>query len=107
MAIDRRCTICVYVVATNGCLSCCVLGFFHARGALLYALASPSPRAPSSFFFLLFFVGHPRRHHGHHQMDYLVEDMGLSVYDVLTFPAYFSYPLDSVIEPRTEFLSIR
>lgn len=40
-------------------------------------------------------------------MDYLVENMGLSVYDVLTFPAYFSYPLDTVIEPRTEFLSIR
>ena len=41
------------------------------------------------------------------QMDYLVEEMGLSVYDVLTFPAYFSYPLDTVIEPRTEFLVIR
>lgn len=41
------------------------------------------------------------------QMDYLVEEMGLSVYDVLTFPAYFSYPLDTVIEPRTEFLIIR
>lgn len=40
-------------------------------------------------------------------MDYLVENMGLSVYDVLTFPAYFSYPLDTVIEPRTEFLNIR
>lgn len=40
-------------------------------------------------------------------MDYLVERMGLSVYDVLTFPAYFSYPIDTVIEPRTEFLSIR
>ncbi|CBJ32380.1 conserved unknown protein [Ectocarpus siliculosus] len=41
------------------------------------------------------------------KMDYLVEKMGLSVYDVLTFPAYFSYPLDTVIEPRTEFLAIR
>lgn len=41
------------------------------------------------------------------KMDYLVEEMGLSVYDVLTFPAYFSYPLDTVIEPRTEFLIIR
>ncbi|CAN0369227.1 unnamed protein product, partial [Hapterophycus canaliculatus] len=40
-------------------------------------------------------------------MDYLVSTMGLSVYDVLTFPAYFSYPLETVIEPRTEFLSIR
>lgn len=36
-----------------------------------------------------------------------MEVMGLSVYDVLTFPAYFSYPLDTVIEPRTEFLNIR
>ncbi|CAM9714409.1 unnamed protein product [Scytosiphon promiscuus] len=41
------------------------------------------------------------------KMDYLVSRMGLSVYDVLTFPAYFSYPLETVIEPRAEFLSIR
>ena len=40
-------------------------------------------------------------------MEYLVEKMGLSVYDVLTFPAFFSYPLDTIIEPRTEFLKIR
>eukprot|EP00953_Heterococcus_sp_UTEX-ZZ885_P013569 7751-Heterococcus_DN1.PRE.1 len=33
--------------------------------------------------------------------------MGLSVYDVLTFPAYFSYPLEALIEPRTEFLKLR
>ncbi|CAM9885935.1 unnamed protein product [Chrysoparadoxa australica] len=38
---------------------------------------------------------------------YLVHHMGLSVYDLLTFPAYFSYPLDSIIEPRTEFLKLR
>ncbi|KAG5187906.1 mTERF-domain-containing protein [Tribonema minus] len=41
------------------------------------------------------------------KMDYLVAMMGLSVYDVLTFPAYFSYPLESIIEPRTEFLKLR
>ncbi|KAH8084453.1 hypothetical protein JL720_7950 [Aureococcus anophagefferens] len=28
----------------------------------------------------------------------------LSVYDVVRFPAYFSYPLDGVIKPRTAFL---
>merc|ERR1712091_432737 len=28
----------------------------------------------------------------------------LSVYDVVRFPAYFSYPLDTVIRPRTAFL---
>ena len=33
--------------------------------------------------------------------------MGLSIYDVMSFPAYFSYPLESVIEPRTEFLKLR
>jgi hypothetical protein len=26
---------------------------------------------------------------------------------VLTFPAYFSYPLEALIEPRTEFLKLR
>ena len=28
----------------------------------------------------------------------------LSVYDIVRFPAYFSYPLDGVIKPRTAFL---
>lgn len=41
------------------------------------------------------------------QMNFLIEEMGLSVYDVLTFPAYLSYPLETVIEPRTAFLNVR
>ncbi|CAM9614878.1 unnamed protein product [Phaeothamnion confervicola] len=41
------------------------------------------------------------------KMRFLVAGMGLSAYDVLTFPAYFSYPLPSVIEPRTAFLRLR
>ncbi|CAN0389915.1 unnamed protein product, partial [Discosporangium mesarthrocarpum] len=41
------------------------------------------------------------------KMDYLVASMGLSVYDILTFPAYFSYPLETVTEPRTCFLNLR
>jgi hypothetical protein len=42
-----------------------------------------------------------------HVSDYLVSSMGLSVYDVLTFPAYLSYPLEGWIEPRTEVLKLR
>lgn len=42
-----------------------------------------------------------------HLADYLVARMGLSVYDLVSFPAYFSYPLEVVTEPRAEFLKLR
>ena len=35
---------------------------------------------------------------------YLTEELQLSSYDVTRFPAYFSYPLDSIIIPRTKYL---
>lgn len=41
------------------------------------------------------------------QMDFLQNTVKLSVYDVVRFPAYFSYPLEKVIEPRVVFLEVR
>jgi mTERF. len=40
-------------------------------------------------------------------MDFLQNTVKLSVYDVVRFPAYFSYPLEKVIEPRVVFLEVR
>jgi len=40
------------------------------------------------------------------KMLYLQTKMGLTIFDVIRFPAYFSYPLDGVIKPRTEFLTL-
>uniref|UniRef100_A0A7S3JTN4 mTERF domain-containing protein, mitochondrial n=1 Tax=Aureoumbra lagunensis TaxID=44058 RepID=A0A7S3JTN4_9STRA len=37
------------------------------------------------------------------KMTFAVQN-ALSIYDVVRFPAYFSYPLDQVIEPRAAFL---
>ena len=39
-------------------------------------------------------------------MEFLQTTLMLSVYDVVRFPAYFSYPLDKVIEPRVVFLEV-
>ena len=36
---------------------------------------------------------------------YLRDTLKLTAYDVTRFPAYFSYPLESVIRPRTKFLT--
>ena len=41
------------------------------------------------------------------QMDFLQNTVKLSVYDVVRFPAYFSSPLEKVIEPRVVFLEVR
>jgi hypothetical protein len=38
------------------------------------------------------------------KLDYLVTGLGLTAYDILRFPGYFSYSLTGVIEPRTRFL---
>jgi mTERF len=38
------------------------------------------------------------------KMEYLMNGLGLSAYDVLLFPGYFSYSLTECIEPRTRFL---
>jgi mTERF len=38
------------------------------------------------------------------KMHYLTHGLGLSAYDMLRFPGYFSYSLTKTIEPRTRFL---
>lgn len=38
------------------------------------------------------------------KMDFLENGLGLTAYDVLMFPGFFSYSLTAVIEPRTRFL---
>lgn len=38
------------------------------------------------------------------KMQYIENELGLSSFDVLKFPGFFSYPLMECIEPRTKFL---
>lgn len=38
------------------------------------------------------------------KMEYIEKILRLSVFDILQFPGYFSYPLETCIEPRTKFL---
>jgi len=37
--------------------------------------------------------------------EYLYEELGLGAYDVVRFPAYFSYPLEKVVMPRMRYLA--
>lgn len=41
------------------------------------------------------------------KMEYVEKELGLSSYDILGFPGYFSYSLEKCIEPRTKFLQAR
>lgn len=41
------------------------------------------------------------------KMEYVEQELGLSAYDILRFPGYFSYSLEKCIEPRTKFLQAK
>lgn len=41
------------------------------------------------------------------KMEYVEQELGLSSYDILRFPGYFSYSLEKCIEPRTKFLQAK
>lgn len=41
------------------------------------------------------------------KMEYVVEELGLSNFDILNFPGYFSYSMEKCIEPRTKFLQAK
>jgi len=40
------------------------------------------------------------------KFEYLKNNMSLTIFDIIRFPAYFSYPLEYVIMPRNEFLTL-
>ena len=41
------------------------------------------------------------------KMEYIEQELGLSSYDILTFPGYFSYSFEKCIKPRTKFLQAK
>lgn len=41
------------------------------------------------------------------KMEYLENELGLSSFDILRFPGYFSYSLEKCVEPRTKFLQAK
>lgn len=41
------------------------------------------------------------------KMKYVEDDLGLSNFDILSFPGYFSYSMEKCIQPRTKFLQAK